>query len=83
MKESEINTGSRPCCPVVQGARKSDDEHNNQVVLDRTVFNYQRRDGAISLEINELKIRESSSFSEIWGFGYHPTRLTERRLSRR
>jgi hypothetical protein len=46
-------------------------------------FDYERRDSATYLAINESKIRQSPEFREIWEFDYQPTRLTDRRLSQK
>jgi hypothetical protein len=49
----------------------------------KTGFEYQSRDNATYLVINEAKVRQSNAFQEIWLFDYHPARLSPQRLAQK
>jgi hypothetical protein len=49
----------------------------------RTGFEYEKRNGATYLIVDEARIRQSPGFQEIWLFDYHPARLSSRRQSQK
>jgi hypothetical protein len=46
-------------------------------------FDYETRDAATDLIVNETKIRQGDAFCEGWLFDYHPLRISKKRASQR
>jgi hypothetical protein len=49
----------------------------------KTEFDYETRDAATYLIVNETKIRQGDVFREVWLFDYHPPRTSKKRVSQR
>jgi hypothetical protein len=46
-------------------------------------FEYEKRDGATYLVVDEAKIRQAPAFREIWEFDFQPGRLSAQRMCQR
>jgi hypothetical protein len=49
----------------------------------KTGFDYEKRDGATYLAVNEAKIRGAPAFREVWAFDHQLARLSAQRMSQR
>jgi transposase len=49
----------------------------------KTGFDYETRDAATYLILNETKIRQGDALREVWLFDYHPLRTSKKRASQR
>jgi hypothetical protein len=45
----------------------------------KTGFNYETRDAATYLIVNETKIRQGDAFPEVWLLYYHPLRTSKKK----
>jgi hypothetical protein len=49
----------------------------------KTGFDYETRDAATYLIVNETKIRQGDAFRKVWLFDYYPPRTSKNRASQR
>jgi hypothetical protein len=49
----------------------------------KTGFDYEMRDTATYLIVNQIRIRQRDAFREVWLFDYHPLRISKKRASQR